>query len=66
MNESPSEQRSPELPDARLLAILACPACHGVIVLENGGLACKGCGRRFPIVDGIPVMLVGAEEDGSP
>jgi uncharacterized protein YbaR (Trm112 family) len=41
-----------------LLAILVCPACRTKVVQEGERLACQGCGRRYPIRRGIPVMLV--------
>ena len=43
-----------------LLEILACPACDSrpKVTLENDRLVCSECGRRYPIRDGIPVMLV--------
>jgi uncharacterized protein YbaR (Trm112 family) len=41
-----------------LLSILACPVCKTKVVLENDLLVCNACGRRYPIRDGIPVMLV--------
>ena len=44
--------------DARLLEILACPACKTPVRLEADRLACERCGRRYPIRDGIPVMLI--------
>ena len=46
--------------DARLLDLLRCPACRGVVrAHEDGqGLVCVACGRIYPVVDGIPVMLV--------
>ena len=44
-----------------LLDILACPACRTKVelVLENG-LVCQNsvCGRKYPIRDGIPLMLI--------
>ena len=42
------------------LALLACPACRGEIEPLPGesGLECLGCGRIYPVRDGIPVMLV--------
>ena len=48
-----------------LLEVLQCPACHGEIepLEADEGLACKACGRIYPIRDGIPVMLV---EEASP
>ncbi|HVR88225.1 MAG TPA: Trm112 family protein [Candidatus Limnocylindria bacterium] len=44
--------------DAELLAILACPVDHAAVRDEGGALACSNCGRRYPVRDGIPVMLV--------
>jgi uncharacterized protein len=46
--------------DARLIAILVCPACRGKIRVQEAeqGIECEGCGRVYPVRDGIPVMLV--------
>jgi uncharacterized protein YbaR (Trm112 family) len=44
--------------NAELLSILACPACKAKVVLENELLVCGACGRRYPIRDGIPIMLI--------
>ena len=44
--------------DQQLLDILACPACKTAVTLENDRLVCGTCHRRYPIRDGIPVMLV--------
>jgi len=44
--------------DSRLLDILVCPKCHGELELDNDRLICQGCGLRYPIRDGIPVMLI--------
>ncbi len=44
--------------DSALLELLACPACHGGLRQEQDRLACARCGRRYPIRDGIPVLLV--------
>lgn len=45
---------------AGLRALLACPACHGELTDAPGdsSLDCSPCGFRFPVRDGIPVMLV--------
>jgi len=50
--------------DKELLDILACPACKGDIVYdeENEKLICQKCGRRYPIRDDIPVMLIDEAE----
>ena len=44
--------------DPALLAQLACPACYGELCLEGSRLRCLDCSRGYPIVDGIPVMIV--------
>ena len=44
--------------DATLLEILACPACKTAVTLEGDWLVCAQCQRRYPIRDGIPVMLI--------
>jgi uncharacterized protein len=43
-----------------LLEILACPKCKGNIKLTEteDGLICERCRLRYPIKDGIPVMLI--------
>ena len=50
--------------DKELLDILACPACKGDIIYdqENEKLICQKCCRRYPILDGIPVMLIDKAE----
>ncbi|MGA2559768.1 MAG: Trm112 family protein [Terracidiphilus sp.] len=41
-----------------IAAQLACPACMGDLRLEEQELVCAVCGRRYPIVEGIPVLIV--------
>ena len=43
-----------------LLEILVCPACKSKVYLESDRLVCSNshCGLRYPIRDGIPVMLI--------
>jgi hypothetical protein len=36
---------------------VVCPACRKALQLESDSVRCAGCGRRYPIVDGIPVLL---------
>jgi uncharacterized protein len=43
---------------ASVLDQLACPACFGDLHLDGPRLLCDGCGRIYPIVDGIPVLIV--------
>ena len=54
--------------DKELMEILVCPNCRGdVEELEAEQIiACTKCGYRYPVRDGIPVMLVDeAEKPGS-
>jgi uncharacterized protein YbaR (Trm112 family) len=48
-------------PPARLtperLGFLVCPVCHGGLALGGDSVDCTACGRRFPVVDGLPVLL---------
>jgi LSD1 subclass zinc finger protein len=43
-----------------LLDLLVCPACKTPVSLteQKDGLRCATCGRTYPIVDDIPVMLL--------
>ncbi|HAX68123.1 MAG TPA: hypothetical protein PK152_07615 [Anaerolineales bacterium] len=46
-----------------LLEILRCPSCvrekEGLLTLhKDAWLICQDCGRKYPIVDDIPVMLI--------
>ena len=46
--------------DERLMEILVCPACRGKVEHKERRhlIVCTGCGLRYPVRDGIPVMLV--------
>jgi uncharacterized protein YbaR (Trm112 family) len=48
--------------DKDLLDILACPACRGDVELKDQKICCKSCGRRYPVREGIPIMLVDEAE----
>lgn len=52
--------------DADLLAILACPACKSDVCEDNGKIVCKTCGLKYPIKDGVPIMLVDEAEKETP
>jgi hypothetical protein len=46
--------------DKTLLSILACPACQADVDEKDGKIVClnAGCALKYPIKEGIPVMLV--------
>lgn len=46
--------------DPALLDILACPACHGTLHVDDAAseLVCTSCGLAYPVRDDIPVLLV--------
>jgi uncharacterized protein YbaR (Trm112 family) len=52
----------PRVIDKELLEILACPACKAPVVAQGDRIVCTQCGRRYPIKDDIPVMLVDEAE----
>jgi uncharacterized protein YbaR (Trm112 family) len=50
--------------DQKLLDILACPLCKTSVKEDGDRLVCTQCGRRYPVRDGIPVMLIEEAEPG--
>jgi len=52
--------------DPTLAEILVCPADKSELTqdVEASRLECTECGRRYPVRDGIPIMLVGEAEGG--
>jgi uncharacterized protein YbaR (Trm112 family) len=57
---SPDASKSPELTE--WIDRLACPACLSTLHVEEGRIVCTSCGRVYPVVDGIPVLI--AEHGG--
>jgi uncharacterized protein YbaR (Trm112 family) len=54
--------------DAGLLEILVCPNDRAEVEYLEAEqvIVCSGCGYRYPVRDGIPVMLIDeAEKPGS-
>ena len=57
--------------DDELMKILACPACKSDVKLirvdsakgeSEEKIACVKCGRKYPVRDGIPIMLIDEAE----
>jgi uncharacterized protein YbaR (Trm112 family) len=52
------KQRRPIAFDVSMLSQLACPACQGELCLREALVCCAQCGRAYPIIEGIPVLIV--------
>jgi len=39
------------------LDLLVCPVCHGRLALAADHIDCLNCTRRYPMVDGLPVLI---------
>ena len=48
--------------DDELIKILACPLDKAPVTLEGDRIVCSRCGRRYPVRDGIAVMLIDEAE----
>ncbi len=42
---------------AEHLPVLCCPACGADFAQDGAGLSCSGCGHRFEVTDGIPLLF---------
>ena len=65
MSEEAAQRPEDDAPlDPGLLEILACPDCKAPIAQEGAWLVCQSpeCAKRYPIRDGIPVLLEGRWE----
>src|SRR5207248_3958899 len=43
--------------------LLQCPACGGSLVSTSDRLACEECGRVYPVLDGVPNLLLAPPAD---
>jgi hypothetical protein len=43
--------------DPSVVDQLACPACLGDLHMKDARLLCAACGRAYPVVDGVPVLI---------
>lgn len=50
---------------AALVSILVCPRCKGPLETDpaEAGFTCHACHLRYPVREGIPVMLVDEAEN---
>lgn len=45
--------------------LLVCPDCHQDLAWEDGHVDCTACGARFPITQGVSVLLPSSSQSGS-
>lgn len=52
--------------DETLASVLVCPVDKADLTEDSAAerLECTECGRRYPVEDGIPIMLVDQAEGG--
>lgn len=36
---------------------LVCPVCFAALDFSEDAVVCTGCGRRYPVIDGIPALI---------
>jgi len=60
-NDARISELDAALLDPNTLSRLACPACLGSLSVPPSEtpdrLACARCGRTYPVVDGIPLLI---------
>ncbi|MFT4114831.1 Trm112 family protein [Silvibacterium sp.] len=47
------------------LAQVVCPVCFGTLRLEPVSVHCTSCSRRYPLEDGIPVLLAARAQEAN-
>jgi uncharacterized protein len=57
MTAEASGVRQTPVIDRRVLEQLACPVCFGTLQAADDAVVCEGCGRIYPVIDGIPVLI---------
>jgi uncharacterized protein len=45
-----------------VVRLLACPVDRSAVKLDGSELVCNSCGHRYPMRDGIPVMVSDPEK----
>ncbi len=57
MTPRPAARRV-QRPAPAWLSLLACPACRQNLLPRASNLVCRGCGRVYPVHDGVPDLLL--------
>ncbi len=55
---APPKPAPRQILDPAVLAQFACPACRDGLRQESARLVCSGCGRAYPVIGGIPALIV--------
>lgn len=37
--------------------LIRCPSCRSKLINSQPWLLCRGCGKKYPVIDGIPIMI---------
>lgn len=48
-------------PPRDMRALLVCPACRADLKWGDAVAECPGCARRYPVIDGVPVLMTHAD-----
>lgn len=46
-----------------LRSLLCCPVCRGELDFQPEVFTCRGCGRNYPVRQGIPDLVPPADEE---
>lgn len=49
--------------DDDLLNILVCPICKADVEEKDGMIVCKGCSKKYPIKNGVPILIAKEAQD---
>lgn len=48
---------------SRIAGIIACPSCAGELVLGEQQVVCSGCGNKYPVIEGTPILTPNPNAD---
>ena len=51
---------------AAVRRVIACPVCHGNVMVSDTEVRCAKCDRRYPIVRGVPIMTPDGQHEPAP
>lgn len=55
---APEGKSTRQVIDPTLMKLLVCPIDHAPLTVDARDLVCSSCGRRYPVTNGVPNMLV--------